>query len=138
MFYPPRNPEETGICALDLVDEGEWEGPIAPGSGMQQPAVARPEPKIQTPPPPPRVVETFQLARSVKEADAMLMKEVLAWFVTLGAEYLPQEIHQTQLIDLAKMLAPAFGVKTPFTSINDVIGFMMDRSQSPQDELLRN
>ena len=66
------------------------------------------------------------------------MKEVLAWFITVGAEYMPREIHQKQLVDLANLLAPAFRVKSSFTSVNDVIGFMMDRTETSQDEFHRN
>lgn len=142
MFYPPRNPEETGICSLDLVDEGEWEGPIAPGIGMPpQQVIARSETRLQQPPPPPpppRQREPLQSTPAVQEADPVLMKEVLAWFITVGAEYMPREIHQKQLVDLANLLAPAFRIKSSFTSVNDVIGFMMDRTETSRDEFLRN
>ncbi len=162
MFYPPRNPEETGVCSLDLADEGEWEGPIEPGIGIGPVAVVKPKPKPVSPihpPLPPRVVQAPPIVKVIektkvvevekvvdkvveklvdrvveKKGDPELMKEVLAWFVTLGADYLPHEIHQSQLVDLANMLSPAFGVKVTFSSVNDVVGFMMDRSQPSNGE----
>ena len=161
MFYPPRSPEETGICSLDLADAGEWEGPIEPGIGIGPVAAVKPKPKPVLPihpPLPPHVVQAPPIVKVVektkvvekvvdrivekivntageKTGDPELMKEILAWFVTLGADYLPHEIHQSQLVDLANMLSPAFGVKTQFSSVNDVVGFMMNGSRSAPDDL---